>query len=136
MAGAQNSPGAERKQRDHDRAELRAKLQPGDEFRSYNLFDEYGVVPASLMDEPGISPGGKLTWCCVGRRLGKSGIACPSLKTLGRDLGVSRRQVSRWIAELERLGLLRSITRSAGPGDHDSNEYRLLWQPFLNQGSG
>jgi hypothetical protein len=78
-----------------------------------------------------VGSGAKLCWAAVAKRLGKAGAAYPSLKTLGRDLGIDRRQAFRWVAELERAKLLLSIERPAGPGDNDSNEYLLLWHPIF-----
>ncbi|HEY3936739.1 MAG TPA: helix-turn-helix domain-containing protein [Bryobacteraceae bacterium] len=123
-----------REQKKQERAVRRAQLQAGDEFRPYDLFDEIVILPAAMMATTLVSAGAKLCWAAIAKRIGKSGPAYPSLKTLGRDLGVDRRQVFRWVAELEREKLLLSIERPAAPGDNDSNEYRLLWHPLFLQG--
>lgn len=49
----------------------------------------------------------------------------PSKKTLGERLGLSARQVQRYIAELERAGLLKRIERTATHRGKLSNEYDL-----------
>lgn len=114
---------AERQERKYEeRAARRNKLRPGEEFRPYDLFDEIVVIPRSLMSATIIGPGAKLCWAAIAKRLGKVGIAYPSLKTLGKDLGVDRRQAFRWVTELERAKLALSIERPAVPGDNDSNE--------------
>lgn len=49
----------------------------------------------------------------------------PSKQTLGDRLGLSARQVQRYMAELEEMGLLRRIERSAKHKGKLTNEYDL-----------
>lgn len=49
----------------------------------------------------------------------------PSKKTLGERLGLSGRQVQRYIAELEKMKLVRRIERRARGGGKQSNFYDL-----------
>jgi len=94
------------------------------------------VLPGALVATRCLSPGAKLCWAAIAKRLGKVGSAYPSLRTLGLDLGVDRRQIFRWVAELEHEKFLRSIERPARPGDNDSNEYRLLWHEVFAENDG
>ena len=49
----------------------------------------------------------------------------PSKKTLGERLGLSARQVQRYIAELEAMGFVKRIERTAPHRGKLSNEYDL-----------
>ena len=49
----------------------------------------------------------------------------PSKKTLGERLGLSARQVQRYVAELETMGLVKRIERKAAHRGKLSNEYDL-----------
>lgn len=49
----------------------------------------------------------------------------PAKKTLGERLGVSPRQAQRYVAELEQMGLLRRIPRTAPNRGKLTNEYDL-----------
>lgn len=55
----------------------------------------------------------------------KERIPYPSKKTLGERLGLSTRQVQRYVAELERAGLVTRIERRAAHGGKQSNGYDL-----------
>lgn len=55
----------------------------------------------------------------------KERIPYPSKKTLSERLGLSARQIQRYIAELEQAGLVKRIERRAAHGGKQSNGYDL-----------
>lgn|GEM_PF-6009880 len=125
-AGALAEAG-QREQRRRERALRRAQLRPGDEFRPYDLFDDFGIVPAELLRCPILTSSEKLCWIVISKRLGRVGAAFPSYETIANDLAIDRRQAIRLISGLEQKNFLRLIAKTSQAGDRDSNEYRMLW---------
>jgi hypothetical protein len=101
-----------KEQKRHDRALRRARLQIGDEFRPYDLFEEFAILPDGIMALEGLGPGPKLLWGLISKHLGKEGRAFPNTTTLGRELGTNKWQIVRWIQELEDRLLVCTIGQS------------------------
>lgn len=59
-------------------------------------------------------------------RAKKDGKAWPSLDRLAQDSGISRRQLIRIIADLEKVGILKVIRTQVRPGQNRSNQYQLF----------
>lgn len=57
------------------------------------------------------------------------GFAWPAEKTLGELLGVSERQVRRYVVELEQAGFLRVTPRMVGL----ANGLELMWPPIIGR---
>ncbi len=71
------------------------------------------------------------TWIALGLRVGKNGTCFPSLATLAKDTGYSKRQVQRAVDELVRIGLIEREPRQNAAGDPSSNLYHLCgWWTF------
>jgi len=92
----------------------------------------FAPVPNWLLHRPEVSPGAKLAYARLKQYGGRNGTAWPSLTTLGREVGVSRRQAKRYVAELRALKLITS----ARTGEHASNSYRLLAHPWATATTG
>jgi hypothetical protein len=95
----------------------------GEPFNPYKLFK--GIfIPDAICQRRCLLPGSKLVYGQLCRFAGKDGKAYPSLETLGKRIGISRRQTIRHIRELEADGLIRP-QRTAGKVSH----YVFLWHP-------
>lgn len=86
----------------------------------YKLF--FGaMVPNWLHERTEVSQGAKLTYARLVQYAGKHGEAFPARETLADKLGVTARQLYRYIKELEGLGLL-AVER---PGLGKTDRYRF-----------
>ena len=96
--------------------------QTGQIFNPYRLF--YGVfIPEGLLRFPGVSPGAKLCYGRLARYAGERGVCWPLQCDLARELGVSVRNVRRYLQELQSEFFIRARQR----GLNRSNEYEFLW---------
>jgi hypothetical protein len=74
-----------------------------------------------------VSAGAKLCYAALTRYAGQDGRCFPRQKLLAAELGVSERQVRRYLRELEQAGLLRTTRR----GLNDPNSYTFLWHSIF-----
>lgn len=82
------------------------------------LIDRFGAV---------IGPYGIAVYACIARHVNqKTGVAWPSLATIARETGMSRRQASQSVKRLKELGLLKVRLRVRDDGGLASNEYILV----------
>lgn len=99
----------------------------GQPFNPFRLF--YGVfIPEALVRFPDVSPGAKLCYGRLTRYAGEKGTCYPSQDTLAGELGVSARNVRRYIEELRSVGLIRTVRR----GLQLNNEYEFLWHAIFD----
>jgi hypothetical protein len=107
-------------------------LQHGQAFNPYGLFT--GIfVPEALARFTQLSPGAKLAYGRLARYAGQDGNCFPAVATLASEIGVGLRQAQKYLAELERLCLIRRITRFAEKGQ-TSNSFQFLWHPVFASG--
>jgi hypothetical protein len=86
-------------------------------------------LPNWLLRRQELSPGAKLCYARLAQYAGENGVCYPKQETLGEDLGVSRYQVLRYIAELKKVKLLETRRESKG------NIYLFLlheWMEMFN----
>ena len=88
------------------------------------LGGEFTKIPDWLARVPSreLSPGAKLIYARLVRYGRSTGVAFPRQETLGRELGLSRRQVVDYLRTLKEVGLI--ATRRVGQGR--PNEIRFL----------
>ena len=105
------------------RAERRSALplQIGQVFNPFQIFIG-AMIPSAVLRNPDLSPSAKLVFARLAQFAGRQGKAWPSDQTLGREVGLSDRQVRRCVAELERYGLIRRVSRAG-----HSNLFEFLW---------
>lgn len=102
-------------------------LIPGSPFNPWHK--SCGFFPAdAVCAEKRISVGAKLTYTTLVRIGGKDGRCFPSHEHLARSIGVSDRQVRRYLKELEESGLLGHVRGGKGR----SNNYQFLWHPIFD----
>lgn len=87
----------------------------------YKLFTFSGV-PCWLMERTEISAGAKLTYAVLSRRAGEDGLCIPGQKALAKEMGVTDRQIRRYLTELVNQKLLYKKQR----GLNKSNSYAFL----------
>lgn len=87
-------------------------------------------VPEGLARCTSVSPGAKLAWGRLARYAGRNGKCYPTMKTLGKEIGVGERQAQKYVAELEREKLIRRVKRFSGRGQ-TSNEFEFLWHAIF-----
>src|SRR5215468_3890854 len=108
------------------------KICVGCPFNPFRLFT--GIfTPEALVQAPDISPGAKLAYGRLARYAGQDGRCHPSVATLAAEIGVGLRMAQRYLAELERVNLIRRISRFV-KGGQTSNAYEFLWHPLFEQG--
>jgi Helix-turn-helix domain len=97
-----------------------------EEFNPWRMFVG-AFVPNWLRPRREISPGAKLCWATLAQHAGQDGLCKPRQSVLAEELGVTDRQVRRYIEELETLGLLRVEQL----GLQQANRYHFLWHPWI-----
>jgi len=107
-------------------------LQVGQPFNPFGLFN--GVwVPECITRCRWLSGGAKLAWARLARYAGRDGRCYPTMKTLGQEIGVGERQAQKYIAELERHGLVRRALRYVNRAQ-TSNGFEFLWHELFEGG--
>jgi DNA-binding transcriptional ArsR family regulator len=101
---------------------------PGEPFNPYRRFLAV-CVPEQLLASRLVSPGAKLAYAQLARHAGSGGRCFPRQAILAEALGVSERQVRRYIRQLERAGLLRTMRR----GLNAPNAYEFLWHEIFEK---
>ena len=70
-------------------------------IRDPKMAQGFITLPNSVMDDHGISLGARLTYGFLLRYAWQKGSCFPGQVTLGKDMGVSERQVRRYLMELK-----------------------------------
>jgi len=76
-------------------------------------------VPNWLLERKEVSPGAKLCYARLCQYAGENGSCYPALDTLAKEMGVSVDSVTRYVQELVKEGLIKSVRR----GFKKSNVY-------------
>lgn len=123
---------SERQEKTTTRPILRAQhsalpSQIGEIFNPFQLFVG-AMIPSAVLRNPDLSPSAKLVFARLAQFAGRQGKAWPSDQTLGREVGLGDRQVRRCVAELERYGLIRRVSRAG-----HSNLFEFLWHPIYEE---
>jgi|GEM_PF-6484208 len=103
--------------------------QDGAPFDPRPLFRSLSI-PEGLARSREISPGAKLLYGALVKRAGTNGYCWPSKRILADDLGLSERQIQRYIGELEQHELIARRVRYS-QGHQRSNAYHFLWSSAL-----
>src|SRR3954468_8345177 len=103
-------------------------LQMGEAFNPFQLFIG-AMIPSAVLRNPDLSPSAKLVFARLAQFAGRQGKAWPSEQTLGREVGLGDRQARRCVAELERYGLLRRVSRAG-----HSNLFEFLRHAIYEEG--
>lgn len=85
-------------------------------------------IPEWLERMKGITPGAKICYARLCRYAGKNGMAYPKNDTLAEAIGVSDRQIRRYITELEESKLIETKQRGFGK----PNLYYFLEHDFMD----
>ena len=97
----------------------------------YRLFTG-SLVPNWLLERREISQGAKLAYARLSQHAGKNGFAWPKRETLARELGVTTRQVDRYLKELE----VHQLLEVEQLGLTKANRYRFpvhIWMSTLEK---
>jgi hypothetical protein len=106
-------------------------FRKGEPFNPYKMFTGL-FIPEGLARCDWISPGGKLVWGRLARYASFDGRCYPTMKTLGKEIGLGERQAQKYVSELERKELIRRVERFSGRGQI-SNGFEFLWHPKTEQ---
>jgi hypothetical protein len=90
-------------------------------------------IPEGLTQSTAISPGAKLAWGRLARYAGVDGRCHPTVKKLGAEIGVGKRQAQKYLAELEDAKLIRRIHRFTA-GSQTSSAFEFLWHELFEAG--
>jgi hypothetical protein len=104
-------------------------LKPGDAFNPYKLFVG-AFIPNWLLKRKEVCQGTKLCYARLAQYAGENGYAHPAQATLATELGVSSRQVRKYITALIKHRLL--ATRQFGLAQ--TNAYIFLWHEWAEEG--
>ena len=104
----------------------------GDRFNPYNEF--HGVfIPDPVFYFPGLKPSVKLCYARLLRYNGKNNTCYPKVGTLARELGVSERQVQKYLDVLSQKGFIRRIAPTDQRGRRLPNDIEFLaHKVFIN----
>ena len=102
------------------------RLKPGDVFNPYKLFI-VSCIPSWLECRTDVSWTAKGLYGRLCRYAGENGDARPFIKSLAREIGVSRSVIDRAIAELKRNRLIRVKRR----GIRAPNSYLFLFHEWM-----
>ncbi len=106
-------------------------MKRGEPFNPFRVFTGL-FVPEVLAQFSGVSPDAKLAYGRLARYAGQDGQCYPAVPTLAREIGVGLRQAQKYLGELERVNLIRRISRFSKHGQ-TSNQYEFLWHPIFDQ---
>src|SRR5260370_9850139 len=106
--------------------------QVGQPFNPFRLFT--GIfIPEALVRCSWVSAGAKLASGRLARYSGQAGMCFPAVGTLAQEIGVGSRQAQKYLAELEKVKLIRRRTRFSGRAQ-TSNVIEFLWHPLFQEG--
>jgi Helix-turn-helix domain len=102
----------------------------------YNPFRVFkgSFIPNAVLKCRDLSATSKLVFGRLCQYAGEDGEAYPSYSTIGREIGIERRQTIRSVRELEDFGLIRAVPRRKGDGGLSSNSYVFLWHRIFSEG--
>lgn len=102
----------------------------------YNPFRVFkgSFIPNAVLKCRDLSATSKLVFGRLCQYAGEDGEAYPSYSTIGREVGIERRQTIRAVRELEDFGLIRAVPRRKGDGGLSSNSYVFLWHGIFYEG--
>lgn len=103
----------------------------GTTYHPYRAHPSFSMTPDTLCRRKEISPGAKLVFGYLVRCSGKDGLAFPSMGTIAETHGISDRQARRFVAELEKLQLIRRVSRFKD-NQQKSNCFEFIWQEWMN----
>lgn len=85
---------------------------------------QYGFtqVPNFILTEPNLSVGAKMTYAMLLRYAWQNDYCFPGQERLAQDMGVGKRSVIRFMAELEKAGYIAVTRRGLG----QTNLYQLF----------
>jgi hypothetical protein len=107
-------------------------LQVGQPFNPFRFFT--GIfIPEALVRFSSVSPGAKLAYGRLARYAGQGGMCFPAVDTLAPEIGVGGRQAQKYLAELEKVRLIRRRPRFSGRAQ-TSNVIEFLWHPLFQEG--
>jgi len=93
----------------------------------YRMFTG-SFVPNWLLCRKELNPGDKVCYARLAQFAGKDGECFPEIPTLAEELGVSPRQVDRYLAVLKKFNLIVAIRRGLGK----SNKYLFIHHEWMN----
>ncbi len=107
-------------------------LQVGQPFNPFRFFT--GIfIPEALVRSSLLSSGAKLAYGRLARYAGQGGMCFPAVDTLAEQIGVGGRQAQKYLAELEKVKLIRRRPRFSGRAQ-TSNVIEFLWHPLFQEG--
>jgi len=98
------------------------------------MFTGIILIPEGLVRYTWIGAGAKPAGGRLARYAGLDGRCHPTMKTLGKEIGVGARQAQKYVAELERAELIRRVERFIGRGQ-TSNAFEFLWHLLFEEGA-
>ena len=85
-------------------------IRIGQPFNPFRLFT--GIfIPEALVRSKLVSPGAKMAYGRLARYAGQDGRCFPAVDSLGQEIGVCDRQVQEYLAQLEKVKLIRRRVR-------------------------
>lgn len=108
-----------------------SELNVGEPYNPWRRFHG-SFVPNWLLCRKEVTPGAKLCFARLAQYAGKNGVCHPNIETLAEQIGASRRQTDRYLAELKRLRLIAAVR----PGLGRTNRYRFLWHVWAEAEAG
>ena len=107
-------------------------LQLGQPFNPFRFFT--GIfIPEALVHSSLLSAGAKLAYGRLARYAGQDGMCFPAVDTLAQEIGVGGRQAQKYLAELEKVKLIRRRARFSDRAQ-TSNVIEFLWHPLFQEG--
>jgi AraC-like DNA-binding protein len=104
-------------------------MKIGDRFNPYRMFVG-AFLPNWLLQREEVSMGAKVVYARLAQFAGEKGKAFPKVETIAREVGLSERQVQRYLAELEEHSLIGRRNRAAEMKPSDYFFLAHAW--FLN----
>lgn len=101
----------------------------GKPYSPWMQFRRFSIIPNWLLHQPQITPGAKLCFARLLQYCGKNDYCFPRVETLAAELGVSERQVARYISELKENKLISVKRKGLGHPNH----YFLLWHAWADE---
>lgn len=102
----------------------------GDTYIPWRKF-QGSLVPNTVLRCRDLSQSSKLIFGRLCQYAGENGESYPSYKTLGREVGIDRRQAIKAVKELETFGLILPVDRFGPDGGSKSNNYVFLWHKIF-----
>ena len=101
----------------------------GESFTPHRKFNGI-LIPEQLTRSRLVSPSAKLVWGRLARYAGQNGHCFPAVATLASEVGLGKRQVQKCLKDLERVKLIRRVSRFTHKGQ-TSNTFEFLWHEIF-----